>query len=557
MASRPLGLHHSSQVTHRNTKVDFSFMSGTTHTTETQVDSRRSSGQVYPIAVIELGTSAIRMAIGETNGVSGVRILEQLVRGVSLGKDTFTKREIKRDTLNQCVAVLKSYRRKLEEYNCTDLRHIRIVATSAVREASNRLSFLDRIYTSTGFAVEPIDDAEIARLTYLGIRPLLEREPELRDAMTLLMEVGGGNTEVLLLRGKNILHSQSYRLGSLRLQQMIKQYHAARDQAVNIMNGQIDRTLELLKDVVPQHGNIELLSLGSDVRFAAKSLQLEIPDSDIVRVPLTKLHRFTSSIANMSADQIMRKHHLELSQAETLVPSLLANVRMGQMLGADHLLVTGFNLRDAILQRMVQQTDWSEDFRDQIFRSAEELARKFQVDLNHSRHVASLACQIFRALRSEHQLDIRCETILQVGALLHEAGLFIRTSGYHKHSYYLISNSEIFGLSSADHRLAALVARYHRRAAPKPSHEVFADLDRDSRVILSRLAGILRVAIALSQSRSQRIRTLECSVEKNCLVIRPLGRAGDLSMEQLELRQNAGLFQDVFGLGVLLRESGN
>jgi exopolyphosphatase/guanosine-5'-triphosphate,3'-diphosphate pyrophosphatase len=338
---------------------------------------------------------------------------------------------------------------------------------------------------------------------------------------------------------------------------MLKQYHAARDQAVSIMHGQIDRTLEQLKDVVPQRGNIELLSLGSDVRFAAKALQLEVPDSDLVRVPLGKLNRFASTIANMSAEQIMRKHHLELSQAETLVPSLLANVRMAQMLGTDHLLVTGFNLRDAIMQSMVQEADWSEDFRDQIFRSAEELARKFQVDLHHSQHVASLACQIFRALRAEHQMDIRCETILHVGALLHEAGLFIQSSGYHKHSYYLISNSEIFGLSSADHRMAALVARYHRRAAPKPSHEAFADLDRDSRVILSRLAGILRVAISLAQSRSQRIRELDCTVEKNCLVIRPKGRTGDLSMEQLELRQNAGLFQDVFGLGVLLRESGS
>ena len=138
---------------------------------------RRPSGIVFPIAVIELGTSAIRMAIGETDGVSGVLMLEQLVRGVSLGKDTFTRREIKRETLLQCVNVLKSYRRKLEEYQCINPQHIRVVATSAVREATNRMAFLDRIYTSTGFIVEPIDDAEIARVTYLGIRPLLEREP--------------------------------------------------------------------------------------------------------------------------------------------------------------------------------------------------------------------------------------------------------------------------------------------------------------------------------------------------------------------------------------------
>lgn len=521
---------------------------------ESLTETRRSGAAVFPMAVIELGTSAIRMAIGETDGVSGVRMLEELVRGVSLGKDTFTGREIRRDTLLQCVGVLKSYRRKLEEYQCTNPQHIRVVATSAVREASNRMSFLDRIYTSTGFVVEPIDDAEIARVTYLGIRPVLEREPELRDAMTLLMEVGGGNTEVLLLRGRNILHSQSYRLGSLRLQQMIKQYHAARDQAVNIMHGQIDRALENLNDFVPRHGDIELLALGGDVRFAAKMLQLDLGDGGVVRVSLAKLQKLTRALSELTVEQIMRKHHLELSQAETLVPALLATVRMARMLNTDHLLVTGFNLRDALLQGMVQPTDWSEDFRDQITRSAEELARKFQIDLDHAQHVGDLARQIFRALRPEHHMDVRCETILYVGALLHEAGLFISTPGYHKHSFYLISNSEIFGLNSLDHKLVSLVARYHRRAAPKPTHEGFAQLDRDSRVVLSRLAGILRLSIALAHSRSQRIRRMECVLEKNRLIIRAQGRTGDLSMEQLELRQNSGLFQDVFGISVLLRE---
>ncbi|MEZ6126343.1 MAG: exopolyphosphatase [Planctomycetaceae bacterium] len=518
-------------------------------------ESRRARHAVFPLAVIELGTSSIRMAIGQTDGVSHVRIIEQLVRGVSLGKDTFTLREIRRDTMARCIEVLKSYRRKLEECQCTNAQHIRVVATSAVREASNRVAFLDRVYTATGFVVEPIDDAEIARLTYLGIRPLLEREPELREATTLLMEVGGGTTEVLLLKGRNITHSKSYRLGSLRLQQQLRQYHAARDQTVSLMEGHIDRTLEQLGEVIPQQGSMELLALGSDVRFAARILQLEIADEDLVRVPLKKLQRFVTEVSEMSVEQLMRRYHLELSQAETLVPALLTTVRTARMLDTDHVLVTGFNLRDALLQGMLRPGHWSDDFHEQIVRSAEEVARRFQVDLEYSRHVAALAQTVFRALIPVHQMDVRCEAILHVAALLHEAGLFIGSSGYHKHSFYMIINSEIFGLNSVDHRLVALVARYHRRATPKPTHEVFTELDRDSRVIVTRLAGILRVALALAQSRGQRIRQIDCTVEKNRLVIRAHGRSDGLLLEQLELRQNSNLFQDGFGLGVILRES--
>ena len=523
--------------------------------------SRRNSLEVtasrafYPIAVIELGTSSIRMAIGETDGASTVRTLEDLVQGVSLGKDTFTTREIQRGTLQKCVDVLKSYRRKLEEYHLTNPSHIRVVATSAIREASNRMAILDRIYSATGFIVEPIDEAEISRVTYLGIRPMLERQPELRDAQTMLMEVGGGNTEILFLKGQDIVHARSYRLGSLRMQQMTKQYDVGREQAVAMVQGQIDRTLEELRDVIPQHGKIELLALGGDMRFAAKALKLEPSMSGLLSVPVWDLQRFTDQLSQLSIERIMLNYHLELSEAETLLPALLANVRMAKMLNVKRMLVTGFNLRDALLHGVLRPADWSDAFRDQIVHSAEDHARKFMVDLDHARHVADLARDIFRYLKSEHQMDDRHETILNVGALLHESGLFITRSGYHKHSYYLIRHSEIFGLDALDHHLVALTARYHRRAAPKPSHEAYASLDRNSRVVLSRLAGILRVAIALAQSRTQRIRKLKCSLERNRLVLHAKGPSGDLSMEQLELRQQSGLFRDAFGFNVLLRET--
>ena len=100
-----------------------------------------------------------------------------------------------------------------------------------------------------------------------------------------------------------------------------------------------------------------------------------------------------------------------------------------------------------------------------------------------------------------------------------------------------------------------MIARYHRRAAPKPTHEIFARLDRDNRVVVSRLAGILRVAVALDHTGSQRVRDIDCTIERHRLVITVLNSAGDLSLERMELRQKALLLEDTFGLSVLLREA--
>ena len=309
---------------------------------EAPVDSQRIKN-TFPLAVIELGTSAIRMAIGESDGSLSVRVLEQLVRGVSLGKDTFTNGEIQRKTLQECVKVLKSYRRKLKEYQCTDPKHIRIVATSAVREATNRLEVLDRIYIATGFAVELIDDAEIARVTYLGVRPLLQNDTTLTDAMTVVAEVGGGNTEVLVLKGKDIIHSQPYRLGSLRLQQMVLQSQATRSRAGSIMIGQIDRTVEPLIDLVPKGRAVGFVALGGDMRFAARVLGINLQSSGLTKIPVEEIEKLSSRLVSMTVDRIMQKYHIELSQAETLVPALLANLRLAQLLNCQHLLITGFN----------------------------------------------------------------------------------------------------------------------------------------------------------------------------------------------------------------------
>ena len=123
---------------------------------------------------------------------------------------------------------------------------------------------------------------------------------------------------------------------------------------------------------------------------------------------------------------------------------------------------------------------------------------------------------------------------------------------YHKHSLYLIRNSELFGLGKKELLLAALVARYHRRASPQPTHEGYSTLDREGRVTVAKLAAILRVADALDESRSQRIHELVVQRERDRLVI-AIPLVEDLSLETLALKQNGALFEETFGVSVLLR----
>ncbi|MEX2176752.1 MAG: exopolyphosphatase [Pirellulaceae bacterium] len=513
-------------------------------------------GPTKPVAVIDIGTASIRMAIAEINSQGIVRPLEALTQAVNLGKDAFIRGAISKQTIEDCVRVLNSYRRILREHQIENPQQIRVVATSAVREATNRLAFVDRLYIATGFQVEPLDEAEVIRITFLGIQPFLLSDAALASARAVVTEVGGGSTELLLVKGGDVVYSHTYRLGSLRLRETLEALSAPTLKVRTIMESHIHRTVEEIAEHVSRDGPIELIAMGGDVRFALRQLQPDWDGHSLARLSVKALEDFTNKVLSQSEDRLVRKYRLSFPEAETLGPALLAYVLLAKELQLSSVLVTNVNLRDGLLKEMASGAAWSKEFSQQIIRSAMDLGRKFEYDEPHAGHVAQLCTTLFHQLREDHQLPPRGEVILSVAALLHEIGLFVSNRSYHKHSLYLIRNSELFGMGKKDLLLAAMVARYHRRASPQPTHEGYNTLDRDERVAIAKMAAILRVADALDESRSQRIHELQCTREGGRLVI-SIPLVEDLSLEQLALKQNGALFEETFGMSVLLRMTRN
>ncbi len=503
------------------------------------------------VAVIDIGTTSIRMAIAEISSNGSIQVLEHLSQAVNLGKDTFTRGQIHRDTIEECVQVLKSYQHILNEYGIQSADDLRVVATSAVRESTNRLAFLDRIYIATGIEVDPMDEAEISRVTYLGIRAELERLGTSTD--TVVCEVGGGSTELLLVRDGQVQFSHTYNLGSLRLRKAVDTYNAPIVQSRQLMESQIRRTIDLFHEHVPVGQQRNLVALGGDMRFAASQL---IDDWNIVDggvITTEALEKFTNDILQMSLDNIVRNYELSVTHqdAETLGPALLTYLCIAKHLDVTEIHISGINLRDGLLQEMALEEAWSKEFQNQIIGSVLELGRQYDFDEAHAQHVASLASQLFHQLQEQHELEPRFETFLQVAALLHEIGLFVSNRSYHKHTMYLINNSELFGLGKTNLLLTALVARYHRRATPQPKHAGYAMLDRSNRIAVSKLAAILRIAVALDASRNQSIHTIHCTQKGETLILSTTD-AVDLSLEQLALQQGSNLFEETFGMKILL-----
>lgn len=322
------------------------------------------------------------------------------------------------------------------------------------------------------------------------------------------------------------------------------------------LENQIDRFVsQTLLQIHTDDGlTTELIALGGDFRFAAKELAPDRVEDSLAIIPITTLKQFVDRILPMSVDELVYDYHLTFPDAETLVPALLTIIDVAQRLNVDQIRVSDVNLRDGLLKELASNDIWSGDFRDHVISSAIDLGTRYGLDKAHAQHVSILAEKLFDALQPHHHLDARARVMLTLASLLHEVGMFIGMSGYHKHSMYVIQNSELFGLSQLDLQIVALVARYHRRSAPRPTHSGYSSLSRQDRVVVSKLASILRVADALDRSYSQRIRDFTCAIQKDRLIITVPG-VDDLSLEQIALKETAQLFEETYGLSVLMRGS--
>lgn len=503
-------------------------------------------------AVIDIGATAIRMEVAELKPDGEVHSLASLSNAVHLGKDTFTKGRISQPTIEEAVRILRNYRRVMEEYGVREKSQIRAVATSSVREAANRDTFLDRVYMATRINVEAIEEAEEIRLAYLAVQQLLRTESELQKGDVLVVEIGGGDSELLLIQDGFVNYSNTFRLGALRMREQLGGKTDTPQRLLATFTKHIQLSVDQIQRSLPPLKSPTLVAMSGDARFAATQMGANKEGRKIARLDVKALTTLARKIATASIDSLVIDYRIPYQSAETLGPALLAYAQMAKVFQIEKLVVPNVNLRYGLLQEVATGGVLTKEFGEQVLHSAISLGTKYGFDIRHARQVADICVRMFRELKEEHLLAPRYELILHVAALLHEIGLFISTRSHHKHSMYLIQNSEVFGLSSHDVQLCALIARYHRRAAPQPYHEGFTTLDRDDRLVVSKLSAILRVADALDRNHMQQVRDVTFSREGGQFVITVLD-VEDLTLERLALKEKGNVFEEVYGMKVVFR----
>jgi exopolyphosphatase/guanosine-5'-triphosphate,3'-diphosphate pyrophosphatase len=294
------------------------------------------------------------------------------------------------------------------------------------------------------------------------------------------------------------------------------------------------------------------IAVGGDMRIAGERAG-EVVDDTYFLIERRDFDRLVGELSELSEDEIAESLRIPYNEAETLVFALVIYGAFLAATAATRIVVPFVSIRDGVLCTIAASSveGGHTEYHQQVVSSALNLMRKYRGDERHALHVTDLALRLFDFLQDDHGLDSRQRLLLQVAGILHDIGTFINFSSHHKHGQYVINSSDIFGLHRQELSVVSNVVRYHRRATPQPSHRYYASLPPADRMVVNKLAALLRVADALDRGHQQRIGDLDLELEGDELIVR-VRNAGDVSLERFGIETKAQMLEDVYGYKTVL-----
>ena len=500
------------------------------------------------VTALHIGASSVSMMVAERTADGALTPIDFLEQPAPVARDIFRQGSVSLSTTERVVAIIKGYQKTLAELGINPHNVTRAAATNILSEAKNHEAFMNRIRIACGLRVGTIDDGEMTRLIYLKTRRRLRHLPAMRHDNTLVIHVGPGNTRALLFQNGLITRYTSYRMGTHRTREAVEGTHAEGTTLLRVIR---EHAFSNLAQIRFDYSDITidgLVIIGYEMQSVAAALT-----TTGSACPLKKLRQFTADAAGLSDVELVKHFHLDYQTAEALLPALEINLAVAETLKLREVHIPASEYEQGLLHDLLVSRELTGAFAEEVLRSARILAERYQSDPDHGRHVGNLCSRLFESLADLHHLTRHDALLLQVAAILHEVGTYVSPRAHHKHSEYIILNSEVFGLDRMDVTIVALVARYHRHSGPVLDHQSYAALSTDDRIRVAKLAALLRVADALERTHAQRVAQLEIRRDGGKLRLRLPGLA-DAAVERLAMATKADLFEEVFGLGVVIDE---
>jgi exopolyphosphatase/guanosine-5'-triphosphate,3'-diphosphate pyrophosphatase len=540
-------------------------------------------------AAIDIGSNSCRLKIAKV-AAHHLKTLHEDREVTRLGAGVFECGMLSPQSMEATLQALKRFQRAVQSRS---VDRIRVVATSAMRDARNGTVFQEMVKTETGWNVEIISGLEEARLIHLGVmgsgegQAELEFEPD-EASRVLLIDLGGGSCEITLSERKRIQETVSVPLGAVRLTEEFLPSDPAPADGLARMKQLIARELSKAHDriqpgkvsqVIGTSGTAAALSdaiaavakvktakavkLSGKIKKRAadkkigKAVQALVASQAPVTVamaglvPTSEVRRLAGELVPMTQAERVAVQGIGPRRAEIIVAGTQVFAELLESFGLEGFRYSPLGLRDGILAQMLAEQDARatahREFEQQRWESVLATARRYGVDVHRAEPVRIHALQLYHALHSLHQLPPEYENWLAAAAMLRNTGKFINYQGHHRHTQYVISSSEIYGYTPLQRTLVSAIARYLGKSRPQPNDRALRNLPAVEHQRVQQAVVLLRLAVALNQDRTSDVLrvTIKVYPKRVYLELHP-GRSG-AELELWSLRKEADYFLEIFG----------
>jgi exopolyphosphatase/guanosine-5'-triphosphate,3'-diphosphate pyrophosphatase len=498
-------------------------------------------------AAVDIGSNSVRLSIAELRRGRLVTLHED--REVTrLGEGVFEDGNLDPKAMARTLKVLRRFHRAVQSHA---VEQSRVVATSALRDSNNGQVFAELVKSVTGWKLEIISGHEEGRLIHLGVLSGMREPPP----KLLLIDLGGGSCEVTLSIRGHVKDIISLPLGAVRLtHEFIRHDPPQKDELARLRRFIAEESQRIPPQITRAGVGLAIATSGTAAALASAAQSLKISRSS---VPQDAIARLATRLAKMTQRQRAAIKGINTKRAEIIIAGAAVYAHL-----LEHCAIAGFRyspigLRDGLLAQMAAEYDQHTRSHRQLQSDREDvlvnISRRYNVDTANAEHVRKLALSLFDQTRSMHQLDKDYRDWIATAATLYEVGAFINPAGRHRHAYYVISHSELFGYTPLQRKLIATIARFQGNSRPQLRDRLIKVVPPHLRTDVIKATAILRLAKALNQGRRGAVHELRANVRDGQVYVNLQAGRGGADLELWAAEKEMPYFRGVFSRELVFR----
>ena len=497
-------------------------------------------------AAVDIGSNSVRLKISRLASHHLVEIHED--REVTrLGESVFSSGFLSPEAIALTVKVLRRFHRAAQKAGADT---VRVVATSALRDARNSRAFLEWVRSATGWRVEIISGVEEARLIHLGLTSTMR----VNSSSVLMIDLGGGSCELTVSNKGHIRETVSLPLGAVRLTNDFLHHDPPRKPELRQLRSLIRREVGRIAQriikarpriVIATSGTAEALSVAAHSLYRTKSQRANA-------VTRLQMHRIAKMLPRLSLEQRRKVPGIGVRRAEIVIAGAAVYAELVDRLKLGGFRFSPLGLRDGLLAQMAADYDQATRSGQQIQSERRDsilsAVQHYRVDLDHATRLRDSALKLFVDLRSIHRLPAEYKEWLTAAAMLCEVGDFVNRTGRHRHTYYIISHSEILGYTPQQRKLIAAIARYLGKSRPTLEDAALKSLAPPDKKHIAKASLLLRLAWALNLGRSGALKTVRVRIHDSSVDLMLVPRHPvSIDLELWAVEREKAYFREVFG----------